>query len=303
MDALKEKAAYIDSMMKAFLPESDKRLGRINEAMNYSVLSGGKRLRPIMLIEAFRVFCGDTAAEELLAKPFAAALEFIQCYSLVHDDLPAMDNDMYRRGKLTTHVKFGHAMGILTGDALLNLAFETLADCGKRISREADFAKYFPNYTEAFSIFARKTGYSGMIGGQVIDVTCQDSLEDNAERVSFMYTLKTSALFEAALGCGAALAGASDNDISTFIKAGNRIGLAFQIRDDILDLTSSLETMGKEVQNDGDKNTIAAILGRNEAAELVDRYSAEAIELLGSVNSDKTAFLKELTAYLTQRTY
>ena len=308
--SLQNKTEHINEILKNSLPQS-KEYGRICEAMNYSVLNGGKRLRAIMLLECFRMFSNDEKLEKLLAEPFVSAIEFIHAYSLVHDDLPAMDNDVLRRGKPTTHVAFGHAIGVLTGDALLNYAFEIIGNISE--NPETFEKDYGLRVLKAFRILAGKAGYSGMIGGQVLDttekysedkkVTGFDQLseigiaDEDIEKIKYIlrvYELKTSYLIEAALMCGAVLGGASQKDVESLETAGRALGLAFQIEDDILDMTSDSETLGKSVNIDekNGKETVARILGLAKAGELVKVYTALAINGLSAVGRDNKFLLK-----------
>lgn len=306
---LREKAGKVNAILEKYLPADTKEFGQICEAMNYSVLVGGKRLRAIMLLESFRLFNTDPEMEELLAYPYAASIEFIHAYSLVHDDLPSMDNDMYRRGMLTTHAKFGHAMGVLTGDALLNYAFETMSGSMNRITQVHGeiVNELYGRAARAMYIIASRAGYSGMIGGQVIDVCVNNTAEltdSSAIKAQLLktYELKTSDLFRAALCAGAVLGGASDEYIKRLDKFGYHLGLAFQIRDDILDKTSTLEQLGKDINSDekNGKQTIAGLLGLQQASVLVDTELNTAEALLDELPGD-TSFLKELVNYLRSR--
>ncbi len=307
---LESKIKHVNEILKEKLPSSDE-YGKICESMSYSVLNGGKRLRAIMLLESFRLFSNDTDLEKMLAEPFAAAIEFIHAYSLVHDDLPAMDNDVLRRGKPTTHVAFGHAMGVLAGDALLNYAFETIGS----ICDDPHVFKggYAARVIKAFRTFADKAGYSGMIGGQVLDTTEKysesmdikgfDELDGFRDKISdigkLKYTLrvnelKTSQLFETALMSGAILGGADESEVKLMEEAGRALGLAFQIEDDILDMTSNAETLGKSVNIDekNDKETIARTLGLEMSEELVKMYTAKAINAVLALGKDSKFLLK-----------
>ena len=307
---LESKIKHVNEILKERLPESEE-YGRICESMSYSVLNGGKRLRAIMLLESFRLFSDDKDTEKMLAEPFAAALEFIHAYSLVHDDLPAMDNDVLRRGKPTTHVAFGHAMGVLAGDALLNYAFETIGSISDNPSVFA--GEYGARVIKAFRNLAVKAGYSGMIGGQVLDTTVKyssdmkisgfeelDGFNANDTEINKLkytlrvYELKTSQLFEAALMCGAILGGAKEEDVKLLEEAGRALGLAFQIEDDILDMTSDAETLGKSVNIDekNDKDTVARMLGLSLSEELVKLYTAKAINSVSALGKDAKFLLK-----------
>ena len=250
-EELKEITDWTQEVVAGFLPAEEGYQKNVMEAMNYSVLAGGKRLRPLLMYETYRMFGGMGE----VVKPFMAAVEMIHTYSLVHDDLPAMDNDEYRRGKLTTHAKYGHAMGVLAGDGLLNYAFETAAsafDCGEDTMRTAG----------ALRVLAKKAGIYGMIGGQAVDVQSSGG-SVSREKLDFIYKLKTGALLEASMMAGAILAGASEEEVRTVEQIASDVGLAFQIRDDILDVTSTLEMLGKPIRSDdrNEKTTYVTIRG------------------------------------------
>lgn len=293
---LTNKVTYINQILERSLPKNTGEYGCITEAMRYSVLNGGKRLRAIMLLEAFRMFSDDTVIEHQLVEPFITAIECIHAYSLVHDDLPAMDNDTYRRGVLTTHAKFGHANGILAGDALLNYAFEIVSDaaCSLKEPDDSQKLKILTGYTKAMKYLSTYPGYSGMIGGQVLDTTEMNSDKNSVDYLCRIYELKTSRLFQTALCCGAALGNATDEETEKLYKAAYHIGIAFQIRDDVLDMTSTLEEMGKEVHNDADKDkfTVPAIIGITEADLLVQKHSDMAIELIKAIDKDSSELLE-----------
>lgn len=245
--------------------------------MEYSLLAGGKRLRPMMMGEVYRMFGGKSKVIE----PFMAALEMIHTYSLVHDDLPAMDNDDYRRGRKTTHVVYGEDMGILAGDALLNFAFETALRAFDLSAEEA------PRIGKALQILAGKAGIHGMIGGQVVDVKSTGK-QIPGETLAFIYHLKTGALIEAAMMVGAVLAGAEEAQISQMEEIAGKIGLAFQIQDDILDVTSTAEELGKPIHSDerNEKTTYVTWKGLKESERLVKQLSREAMEALHSLQLD-----------------
>ena len=228
-EELLEKTEYVNNILRSYYPKEEGFQSIIFEAMNYSVEAGGKRLRPIFMMEVSKLFDGFNDD----VKPFMVALEMIHTYSLVHDDLPAMDNDDYRRGMLTTHKKYGHAMGVLSGDALLNYAFEIASDAVCE-------AKDMVASAKAMKVLSRKAGAYGMIGGQVVDVNLSGS-GATKEQLDFIYENKTSALIEAAFVVGALLSGANDEQISLVEKAAWNIGMAFQIQDDILDVIGDAE--------------------------------------------------------------
>ncbi|MGN0404208.1 MAG: polyprenyl synthetase family protein [Bariatricus sp.] len=272
---MKQKVSEIEAVLDAYLPAAEGYQKQIMEAMAYSVTAGGKRLRPMLMKETFRLFGGEGKVVE----PFMAALEMIHTYSLVHDDLPAMDNDEYRRGRKTTHVVYGEAMGILAGDALLNYAFETAVKAFDLAPEKS------LQIGKALKILAEKAGIYGMIGGQVVDVaSCGKGLDE--EMLNFIYELKTGALIESAMMIGAVLAGASEEQVRTVEKIASDVGIAFQIQDDILDVTSTQEELGKPIHSDekNEKTTYVTIKGLDGAAKDVERISEEAVELLQSLN-------------------
>jgi len=286
----KQKTEEVNRILVRYFPEETGEEHLLCEAMNYSVSAGGKRLRPVLLLETFRMFGGaDSSAE-----PFAAAIELIHTYSLVHDDLPAMDNDRYRRGKLTTHAKFGEAVGILAGDALLNYAFEIMSDAvciqGSRAAR-------------AMRILAVKAGVRGMIAGQTVDLVYTGK-PLSVELLDYINERKTSALLCAALMAGAALAGAKEEELRILEQVGTYVGLAFQIKDDILDVTGDEAQLGKPLHSDekNEKNTYVALTGIEEAEQKVRQYSGQAVELLDTLPY-RNPFLRELLLYLAERNY
>ncbi|RGW40626.1 polyprenyl synthetase family protein [Agathobacter rectalis] len=293
MEELQQKVEHINNVLEKFLPVEEGQQRIIFEAMNYSVRAGGKRLRPILMDETYHMFGGSSAVIE----PFMAAIEMIHTYSLVHDDLPAMDNDEYRRGKKTTHAVYGEAMGILAGDALLNLAYETAAKAFDMEVADARVAR-------AFTVLAKKAGVYGMVGGQVVDVESEksDDCPITREKLDFIYRLKTGALIESSMMIGAILAGASSDEVSRVEQIAAKLGLAFQIQDDVLDVTSTLEVLGKPVGSDekNNKATYVTFEGLDKAVSDVERISKEAEEQLDDLGYDD-AFLKELFEYLIHR--
>lgn len=291
-DEIAKRTSDIETRIRRFLPEQYEYQKTIVDAMSYSVLAGGKRLRPMLMEAAYQMF--DGIGQDI--DSFMAAIEMIHTYSLVHDDLPAMDNDLYRRGKKTTHAVYGEAMGILAGDALLNYAFETVADALVRCNGDMRMIR-------ACAVLSRKAGIYGMIGGQVVDVESEkkgQKVDQNC--LDFIYRLKTGALIEASLMIGAILAGASDEEVTFMEQAGTKLGLAFQIQDDILDVTSSLEVLGKPIGSDerNEKATYVAFEGLEKAKTEVERLSKEAVQILDGLKKDHT-FLKELFLYLIHR--
>ena len=289
---LQEKIAQIEALLQAYLPKEEGYQRTILEAMNYSVMAGGKRLRPMMMQEAYIMFGGTSQA----IGPFMVALEMIHTYSLVHDDLPAMDNDLYRRGKKTTHHVYGEAMGILAGDALLNYAYETAA---KSFLLEPENV----NIGKALIKLSKKAGVYGMVGGQVVDVEAEKKQEViTKEKLDFIHHNKTAALIEAALAVGGILSGASDTEVQKLELVARKIGLAFQIQDDILDVIGKEEVLGKPIGSDArnEKVTYVTYEGIEKSKEDVARLTDEALELLHSLGKEDS-FLSELFLQLVNR--
>lgn len=289
---LQERVSYTEKVIGKYLPKEEGFQKSLLEAMNYSFLAGGKRLRPLLMLECYRMFGGSGR----IVEPFMAAQEMIHTYSLVHDDLPAMDNDLYRRGKKTTHAVYGEAMAILAGDGLLNFAFETAC---RAFSMEEGADKA----GGALKILAEKAGIYGMIGGQAVDVEAEKrKLKLDGEKLLFIHAHKTAALIESAMMIGAHLAGAGEEDVKKLEKAGYCIGIAFQIQDDILDITSTLEELGKPVGSDekNDKLTYVSVYGLERSGQDVEKLSREALEILRG-GGKKNEFLEELIISLITR--
>ncbi len=262
----------------------------IFQAMNYSVLAGGKRLRPVLMKEVYRLFGGR--GEEI--QPFMAAIEMIHTSSLVHDDLPAMDGDEYRRGKHTTWVEYGEDMAILAGDALMIYAFEVAAKAFSMTDQAARVGR-------AIEILAAKTGIYGMIGGQTVDVELTDC-PVSREQLDFIYRLKTGALLEASMVIGAVLAGAGEKEQKEIEEMASDVGMAFQIQDDILDVAGDAQVIGKPVNSDekNNKTTYVTLYGLEGAKEQVKEYSRRAVEILDRFPSEDV-FLRELILSLINR--
>jgi len=288
-EQLQFKISEIENILKNYLPEEKGYQKTVIEAMNYSVLAGGKRLRPMLMLETYYLFGGSGKVIE----PFMAALEFIHTYSLVHDDLPAMDNDEYRRGKKTTHAVYGETMGILAGDALLNYAFE--------IAASAFDIELSNNVAKAMMILATKAGIYGMIGGQVADIESEGK-SVGIETVEFIHKLKCGALIESAMLIGAVLAGATEDEQNKIEQIASDVGYAFQIRDDILDVVSTTETLGKPTGSDdkNKKSTYVSIKGLEQSVKDVELLSTRAISTL-SLLSRSNPFLEELIRMLIMR--
>ena len=290
VERLRERTETAEAAVRKYLPPAEGFQKTVLDAMDYSVNAGGKRLRPVMMMESYRMFGGR--GEEI--EPFMAAIEMIHTSSLIHDDLPCMDNDTLRRGKPTAWVKYGYDMAVLAGDGLMIYAFETAA---KALALGADPARV----ARCMGILAEKTGIYGMIGGQTVDVELTDQPIPE-DKLDFIYRLKTGALLEASFMIGAVLAGAGEEEVKTVEDIASLVGLAFQIQDDILDVTSSAEVLGKPVLSDekNHKTTYVTLKGLEKAREDGKEISRRAVELLRSLGGDH-AFLEELITMLTDR--
>lgn len=303
MDAklLELKVSDTENIIRKYLPKETGYQQTVLKAMNYSILSGGKRLRPLMLKEAFLMLGGKGQ----IVEPFMAALEMIHTYSLIHDDLPCMDNDEYRRGRKTTHVVYGEGMAVLAGDGLLNLAYETAAKAFDLLDSD-DISGYI-RVAKALQILGSKAGIYGMVGGQVADVEAEENeTVISAELLLFIHTNKTAALIEAALMIGAVLAGADEEIVNMMQQCARNVGIAFQIQDDILDVTGTMEELGKPIGSDekNNKQTYVKIFGMDKAKTDVAKLSDEAVKLIEDCEHDfKGEFLKELILSLINRTH
>lgn len=287
---LAERTARVQETVYRFLPAEEGYQKTLLLAMNYSMTAGGKRLRPLLMLETYRLFGGDGKAVE----PFMAAIEMIHTHSLIHDDLPALDNDEYRRGRKTTHIVYGEAMAVLAGDALLNYAYETAC-------RAFSMEPGNENIGRAMAVLAQKTGIGGMLGGQAVDVEAAGE-PLSTDKLDFIYRLKTGALLEASMMVGAILAGASEDELRTIEKVASDVGLAFQIRDDILDVTGSAQEFGRPAGSDERNHRTTYVTTRGLAAAVrdVEKISARALETLGSLHA-KNIFLEELIRALVTR--
>ena len=288
---MKKRVDYIESVLKSYLPKEEGFQKTVIEAMNYSLMAGGKRIRPMLILESYRLFGGEN---ELEIEPFMTAMEMIHTYSLVHDDLPAMDDDEYRRGRKTTHVVYGEAMGILAGDALLNYGFEVAT---RAFTKTDNLEKA----TKAFTILTGKPGIYGMIGGQAVDVeNCDSPMEQ--EMLDFIYDLKTGALIEGSMMIGAIMAGAMNDQIEQVEQIAKKIGLAFQIQDDILDVIGDEAEIGKPVNSDekNHKTTYVTLFGIEKAEAEVARLSKEALDMIAEFPK-RNEYLEELVRYLICR--
>lgn len=290
-EQLPKKIEKIEEIITSFLPEEKGLQKTVLTAMNYSVKAGGKRLRPMLMQETYEMFGGKDAS---VIEPFMAAIEMIHTYSLIHDDLPALDNDALRRGLPTAHVKFGEAMAILAGDALLNYAFETATKAFHGNTQDIQIAK-------ALQILARKPGIYGMIGGQVVDVE-EENKKISFETLMYIHNNKTAALIECAMMIGAVLAGAKEEEIAVIEQIANKVGIAFQIEDDILDVVSTSEELGKPAGSDekNGKNTYVVFKGIEQSKKDAEQYTKEALQLFDQLGYENT-FLRELLLYLVGR--
>lgn len=289
-DEWSKRTEEVQEILYRYLPEETGYQKTLLQAMNYSMQAGGKRLRPLLMQETYRLFGGTGR----IVEPFMAAMEMIHTHSLIHDDLPAMDNDEYRRGRKTTHIVYGEAMAILAGDGLLNLAYETA-------SRAFEMEPENPAVGKAMAVLARKTGITGMIGGQSVDVE-QSGKDLSRGQLDFIYRLKTSALIEGSMMVGAILAGASADEAAQIEQVASDVGLAFQIRDDILDVTSTGQVLGKPINSDekNHKTTYVTMEGLKKAEKDVKEISGRAIDVLDQLGR-KNEFLRNLILELVIR--
>ncbi|MCX4306756.1 MAG: polyprenyl synthetase family protein [Acetatifactor sp.] len=294
-EELAEKTGEVEKILAKYRPIPEGYQSKVLEAMDYAVTAGGKRLRPLLMSESAALF-GESAKG---LSCFMAAIEFIHTYSLIHDDLPALDNDDYRRGRKTTHVVYGEDIAVIAGDGLLNYAFETAF-------RAFDAAVTIDDYQQiecALQILGRKAGVYGMIGGQCADLLAEKpEAVLNEKTLLFIHENKTAALIQAAMTIGAVLAGADEGAVLQVEKCAGNIGVAFQIQDDILDVTSSLEVLGKPTGSDekNHKLTYVTMHGLEESKRQVKELSEEAVTILQSF-SRRNLFLENLVQQLIYR--
>ncbi len=301
---LLDRASHVEDVLKRFLPAEEGYAKRVIEAMNYSLMAGGKRLRPVMMLESYRLFSGN--GDESVVEPFMAAIEMIHTYSLVHDDLPCMDNDEYRRGRKTTHAVYGAGMATLAGDGLLNFAFETAV-------KGALTGKELPSYDgenknrflTALEVLATKAGIYGMVGGQCADIMAENAdlgSADMKDVLAYIDENKTGALIESSLMVGAILGGADKKQVDMMERAGSNVGIAFQIQDDILDIVGNQEELGKPIGSDekNNKTTYVSLYGMEEARNKVKQMSDEASAILSELGFGGS-FLDGLFEYLIYR--
>ncbi|HBA69712.1 MAG TPA: farnesyl-diphosphate synthase [Lachnospiraceae bacterium] len=294
-EELAARTEGIEKIIRKYLPKEEGYQKTVMEAMNYSILTGGKRLRPMLMQETYRMFGGAGQAIE----PFMAAIEMIHTYSLVHDDLPCMDDDEYRRGRKTTHVVYGEGMAVLAGDGLLNYAFETAVKAFEMTETDGERERI----AKALAVFARKSGVYGMIGGQTADIEAEN-MEGRVtgEHLLFIHEHKTAALIQSAMMTGAILAGAGEAEVGKIETCAHHIGIAFQIQDDVLDVTSSLEVLGKQTGSDekNKKTTYVTLKGLEQAKKDVEKLSQQAVAAISSFGK-RNEFLEELIKQLITR--
>lgn len=289
---LKEKASFVEKVLKEYMPKEEGYQKTVIEAMNYSLSAGGKRLRPILTLEACKIVGGN----EDEAIPFAIAIEMIHTYSLIHDDLPALDNDDLRRGRPTNHKVYGEAMGILAGDALLNYAFEVML--AGSINKENP-----EKYLKAINEIAKGAGIYGMIGGQVVDVESENK-QIEKEKLDYIHMNKTAAMMAGCMRAGATIGGANSEQMEEITKYAKNIGLSFQIVDDILDIVGDEAKLGKKVGSDieNHKSTYPSLLGLDKSKEIAHNLIDEAKKSIEKL-SDDVDFLKGLAEYIIDREY
>ena len=299
---LQQKTAYCDSILERYLPKpeelsgSDRYASQVVEAMRYSVMAGGKRLRPMFLMETCDMYGGRIE----LAAPFMAALEMIHTYSLVHDDLPAMDNDEYRRGRKTTWYVYGEGMAVLTGDALLNYAYETALKAFDEVKGRRESG----NVIEALGVLMRNAGIYGMIGGQCADLEAEkDPGAADEDELMYIHKHKTACMIDSGFRIGAMIAGAPGADVISLGEIADKIGIAFQIQDDILDVTGSSEELGKLTGSDEKDNklTYVSLHGLARAQREVRSLSEQALAQFDALSA-RNDFLRQLIETLITRT-
>lgn len=296
--AIKGQLAVRAAEVETYLQSCLKERGipkQLLASMDYSLLAGGKRLRPVLVQSWVKLLGGDTKA----TIPFAAALECIHTYSLIHDDLPAMDDDDLRRGKPSNHKRFSEATAILAGDGLLTEAFSLMTTASFENNLPAD------KVLRAISVLAQAAGAGGMVGGQAVDMEFTGRDDVPLEELREMHAMKTGALITAACECGAILGGGSEADIDNAHEFGKSIGVAFQIVDDVLDVISDTETLGKPAGSDEEmgKSTYPSLIGLDKSKKLAGEYIDTAVKRLSGYNGDEMTFLSDLARYIVDRVY
>ncbi|MCR5343009.1 MAG: polyprenyl synthetase family protein [Butyrivibrio sp.] len=297
---LDEKAGEAEEIIRKYLPAEEGYQKKVIEAMNYSVMAGGKRIRPVLMMEMYRLLGGKDLQ---VVEPFMAAIEMIHTYSLVHDDLPAMDNDEYRRGRKTTHVVYGAGMATLAGDGLLNYAYETAL---KVFYCKADLTPFDGDISDrrakALEILTRKAGIYGMVGGQCADIEAEGKAEATSEELIFIHENKTAAMLESSMMIGAILAGADNKTLNNIEQAARKIGVAFQIQDDVLDITGDEAELGKPIGSDekNEKTTYVTLHGLGESKAGVEKLSNEAVDILSKYEGSGE-FIVPLVTWMISR--
>ncbi len=297
---MRERVKDAERVITDYMPKNASLQKTVIEAMEYTMSAGGKRIRPVLMKAVYELFGGNAS----IIEPFMAAIEMIHTYSLIHDDLPALDNDDYRRGRKTAHIVYGEAMAILAGDSLLNYAYETASKAFSMISDELSTEEQLKQHIEveqAIQILSKNPGIYGMIGGQVADVELTGT-RLNEEQLTYIYENKTGALIEASMIIGAILAGASNSGIEKIRRIAYNIGMAFQIQDDILDETATFEELGKPIHSDAknEKITYVTLYGIEQSKRKVEELSGDAVVMIRSIDGDSD-FLVEFFNYLIDR--
>ena len=289
-EIITEKADIINRALRGYTEHENNPQSLIYEAMNYSLFAGGKRIRPVIML----LVCDMLSGDENEVMPFACAMEMIHTYSLIHDDLPAMDNDDYRRGKLTNHKKYGEAIAILAGDALLNKAFETVTSAVYKDSSRA---------IKAMSVLSKSSGTEGMIGGQTVDIESEGK-KISPDELLYLHSLKTGAIIRSSGVIGAIMAGAGDDEIKAVDEYCKNFGIAFQIQDDLLDILGNEDILGKATGSDSanEKTTFVTLYGIEESKKAVDSYTEKACSAL-DVFGSKAQQLKALAYLLVNRSF
>lgn len=289
---LKDRVNKIEQLLNEYMPKEEGYQKKVFESMNYSLKAGGKRLRPILTLEACKIVGG----EEKDAIAFAVAIEMIHTYSLIHDDLPALDNDDLRRGRKTNHKVYGEAMAILAGDGLLNYAYE--------IMLKESIGKNDPEkYLKAINEIVKSAGIYGMIGGQVVDIESEGKKID-MDKLDFIHMNKTAAIIIGCMRAGAIIGNATDKQLEDITKYAKNIGLSFQIVDDILDIVGDEAKLGKNVGSDIDneKSTYPSLIGLEKSKEVANQLIKEAKASINQISKDN-AFLNGLAEYIVDREY
>lgn len=291
----------VNSALEKYLNQKEVPQKIIYEAMQYSLISGGKRVRPVLCLAVSEIFNGNSQD----ALPFACAIEMIHTYSLIHDDLPCMDNDDFRRGRLTNHKVYGENTAVLAGDALLNYAFEIMLDACKETSLSSLLADkklaFLKNKIAAAAAIAEASGVSGMIGGQVVDMQSEGK-EISKDTLLYMHEHKTGALIKASVLSSALINNASDDELASLTEYAESLGMAFQIKDDILDVEGDSEVLGKPIGSDSGnkKTTFVTLFGIDESKNMLEKMTQKAIDSL-DIFRENAEFLRKLAEYLSHR--